>query len=177
MTSIKVFGSAQVKSYTLEKYDYTQDVTTVMKAFTTLVSNCKADIYKAFDELCHIAMAQACVYKTQKERHSALQQARDAFFENLPKKYASAFARGITALEWAIPENFEDFFFSDYLDLISEKNTKPKERGTAAIYAMLQKKLEAVEKQIGKIKKANGVLPDYLKEERATYALLIKTHQ
>lgn len=174
--TFKVYGSAKVQEITLNKFDYSQTTEAALSTFAALVATRKEEVYKAFNSLCHVALAHACAHKTAKERHTKIQETRDAFFEQLPKKFASAFAKGVSALEWGIPEDFEEFDFSDFLES-EKKECPPRERGADAIYKALQKKLDACKKQFDKLDNARQEIPPYLDEEIATYALLLKTRQ
>ncbi len=165
MTSFKVYGSAKVTETVLNKFDYSVNPEVALATFATLVSTRKTEVYKAFNELCHIAMAHACAYKTTKERHEKIQETRDAFFAALPKQFARAFAKGVTALEWGIPEGFEDFDFSGFLEA-EKKEPTPRERGAMAVLNQLRKKLEALQNKKSRTSQEE--------EERLVYAFLVK---
>lgn len=163
--SIQVCGRSKAVTFNLSKFDYSQDSAKALAAFSTLVATRKAEVYKAFNELCHICYAKANTAKTAKERHAAIQESRDDFFSQLPKRYASAYAKGITALEWGIDEFFEDFDFSDFLES-EKKESAPKQRGAEAVIESLKKKLDSLQNKKNRTQQEE--------EERLIYAFLVK---
>lgn len=165
MSAIKVFGSAQVKQFDLTKFDYTQDASKMLAEFSAKVSSSKKELATAFNTLCHICYAQACAYKTQKERHEKIVASKDSFEKVLPKEYVRAYARAIQALEWQIDESFDSFDFSAFLEK-SAKEEKVKEYGKAVLIKRWEKALESLENK--------KVLTEGQFEEKAVYAFILE---
>ena len=163
--TFKVFGSAQVREFNLSKFDYTADVTALLTELSTKISNSKKEIAKAFNVLCHVAMAQASTAKTKKERHESLASMKERFEKLLPKEYARAFAKGIIALEWEISEDFEDFDFSAFLEK-SPSEQKAKEYGREVLIKRWQKAMDSL---LDKKTRTAG-----MEEEIAVYGFILE---
>lgn len=167
------FNIKQASSKTVEfsnsRFAYGSDWRKALSDLAVKIAKSDNERLTAFDNLAHVAYAEATQQKTQKAIREALAQVRDTVEDALGKQYARAFALACQEMEFSLPEQgaFEALDFSAFVGQKTARAKKEPEHGVAAM-------IKAFKNKVAKLEKIENPQP-WVEEESSAYALIIKT--
>lgn len=167
------FNIKQASSKTVEfsnsRFAYGSDWRKALSDLAVKIAKSDNERLTAFDNLAHVAYAEATQQKTQKAVRECLAQVRDELENALGKQYARAFALACQEMEFSLPEQdeFEALDFSAFVGAKVARAKKEAEHGVAAMLKTFRNRIEKLQKMENP--------QNWVREELDAYALIIKT--